>query len=104
MQGRTLVRIAVLTLCVGLTALGYRNSNGDNSDAVAVATKAACGRVECSASLEQTARGSFGHEYGFRVERQDGKKKVSEQVIVSCEREQVLIGDWKCSQKDRPPL
>jgi hypothetical protein len=102
MEGRTLLRIAVIVACVGLTALGYRNSNGDNTDAIAAATRAACGSDPCSASLEQQARGSFGHEYGFKVERTvDGKKKL-EQAIVACEREMVFLGEWKCGQKTRP--
>lgn len=99
MEGRTLVRIGIVVACVAFTALGYRNANGDNSDAIAAATKAACGADECSATLEQQARGSFGHEYGFRTERQVNGKKVSAQVIVACEREQVLIGDWRCRPK-----
>ena len=102
MEARTLVRIVVLVSCVALTALGYRNSNGDNTDAIAFATRAACGEVDCSASLEQQARGSFGHEYGFRVERTLSGKTLREQVIVACEREMVLIGDWKCAPKSRP--
>jgi len=99
MEGRTLLRVGVIVTCVALTGLGYRNSNGDNSDAVAAATQAACGSDPCSASLEQTSRGSFGHEYGFRVERTVAGKPSRQQVIVSCEREQVLIGDWRCRTK-----
>jgi len=102
MEARTVVRIFVLVSCVGLTALGWRNSNGDNSDAIAAATRAACNGDDCSASLEQQARGSFGHEYGFKVERTVNGKKKSGQVIVACEREQVLIGDWRCAAKSRP--
>jgi DNA-binding NarL/FixJ family response regulator len=99
MEGRTFIRIAIVVACIALTGLGYRNSNGDNSDAVAAATKAACGETDCSASLEQTSRGSFGHEYGFRTERTVAGKKTQKQVIVSCEREHVLIGDWRCVAK-----
>ena len=100
MEGRTFVRIGIVVLCVGVTALGYRNSNGDNTDAVAAATRAACGSSDgCSASLEQQSRGSFGHEYGFRTERAVGGKKTGGQVIVACEREQILVGDWKCHVK-----
>ena len=102
MEGRTLVRISVIVVCLGVTALGYRNSNGDDPDAVASATRAACGPEPCSASLEQTARGSFGHEYGFRVERTVAGKKKSERVIVSCERALVLVGDWECAPKSAP--
>ncbi len=100
MEGRTLVRIFILVTCIGLTALGFRNSNGDNTDAVAAATRAACGTEPCSASLQQQARGSFGHEYSFRVERSVAGKKVQEQAIVSCERELLLLlGEWKCTAK-----
>ena len=101
MEGKTLMRVFMLVSCVALTALGYRNSNGDNSDAIAVATHAACGSDDCSASLEQQARGSFGHEYSFKVERSVAGKKTSQQVIVSCERELVLLGDWRCAPKSR---
>ena len=99
MEGRTLMRSAVVVTCVAATALGYRNSNGDNSEAIAIATRAACGSDDCSASLTQQARGSFGHEYSFSVQRTDAGKKTSKQVIVSCEREMVLLGDWRCVAK-----
>ena len=101
MEGKTLLRVFIFVSCIGLTALGYRNSNGDNSDAIAAATQSACGGGDCSASLTQQSRGSFGHEYSFNVERTVANKKTSSQVIVSCEREMVLIGDWKCVNKTR---
>jgi hypothetical protein len=99
MEGRTLLRIGVVVACLAFTGLGYRNSNGDNTDAVAAATRAACGADPCQASLEQQSRGSFGHEYGFKTERTAGAKKTSGRVIVACEREQVLIGEWQCRVK-----
>jgi hypothetical protein len=102
MEGRTLLRVAVVVICLGFTGLGYRNSNGDNSDAIAVATKAACGDGDCSASLEQQARGSFGHEYSFKTERRTSGKTSMSQVIVSCARELVLVGDWQCQPKLPP--
>jgi hypothetical protein len=101
MEGKTLLRVFIFVTCIGLTALGYRNSNGDNSDAIAVATQSACGGGDCSAALTQQARGSFGHEYSFNVARTVANKKSSSQVIVSCEREMVLIGNWKCVNKSR---
>ena len=101
MEGKTLLRVFVFVSCIALTALGYRNSNGDNSDAIAVATHSACDSDDCSASLTQQARGSFGHEYSFNVERTVANKKSSNQVIVSCEREMVLVGDWHCVNKSR---
>jgi hypothetical protein len=101
MEGRTLLRVFLFVSCIGLTALGYRNSNGDNSDAIAAATRSACGSDDCSASLTQQSRGSFGHEYSFNVERTVANKKTSGQVIVACEREMVLLGDWHCTNKSR---
>jgi hypothetical protein len=101
MEGRTLFRVGIFVTCVAFTALGYRNSNGDNSDAVAIATHSACGSDDCTASLDQQSRGSFGHEYSFKTERTEAGKKVSKQVIVTCERELVLIGDWRCASKAR---
>ncbi len=101
MEGKTLMRAFIFVSCVALTALGYRNSNGDNSDAIAAATHAACGSDDCSASLDQQSRGSFGHEYSFKVERNVDGKKTSSQVIVACERELVLLGDWRCGHKGR---
>ena len=102
MEGRTLLRVGIFVSCVAFTALGYRNSNGDNSDAIAAATTVACSSDDCSASLEQQARGSFGHEYSFQVETTSGAKKSSQQVIVACSREFTLIGDWHCALKPRP--
>lgn len=102
MQARTLVRIAVLVVCIAVTGLGYRNTNGDNSDAVAAATAAACSTAAgqaCSANLEQTARGSFGHEYGFETTRTQGGKQTKQKLIVACERALLLIGDWQCKPK-----
>ena len=101
MEGKTLLRVFIFVTCIGLTALGYRNSNGDNSDAIAAATQSACSGGDCASSLTQQARGSFGHEYSFNVERTVANKKTSSQVIVSCERGMVLIGDWKCVNKSR---
>ena len=101
MEGKTLLRVFIVVSCLAVTALGYRNSNGDNSDAIAAATQSACGGGDCAASLTQQARGSFGHEYSFNVERTVANKKTSSQVIVSCERDMVLIGDWKCENKSR---
>jgi hypothetical protein len=100
MEGKTLLRAAVVVTCLALTALGYRNSNGDNTDAVALATKAACSGEGCSVSLGQQSRSSFGGEYSFSVTGGKGDKPgVTRQVVVACQRELIFIGDWKCTPK-----
>jgi hypothetical protein len=101
MEGRTFVRIFVLVACVAVTGLGWQNANGDNTDAIAIATSAACKDDEenCSASLTQQSRGSFDHEYSFKTVLSRSGKKSEQQVIVACQRELVLIGAWKCAPK-----
>lgn len=98
MEGKTLLRVFIVVSCLAVTALGYRNSNGDNTDAIALATKAACSGDGCSASLGQQARSSFGHEYSFTVQG-TGAKGGSHNVIVACKRELVFVGDWHCQPK-----
>lgn len=99
MEGKTLLRAFIITTCVAFTALGFRNSNGDNSDAVAAASRAACGGDDCKAVLSQTARSSFGHEYSFTVDSLKPGKGSSQTVIIACKRELVMVGDWQCSPK-----
>ncbi|HEY6079032.1 MAG TPA: hypothetical protein VIW29_09530 [Polyangiaceae bacterium] len=99
MEGKTLLRVFIVVSCLAVTALGYRNSNGDNTDAIALATKAACRGDDCSASLGQQARSSFGHEYSFAVVTGKGAKGGGGTVIVECKRELVFIGDWHCQPK-----
>jgi hypothetical protein len=99
MEAKSALRIAIIVSCLGVTALGYRNSNGDNSDAVALATRAACANEECIAVLGQTSRSSFGHEYSFQVRGAKEPVSAARNLIVACKRELVFVGEWKCAPK-----
>jgi hypothetical protein len=99
MEGKTLLRAAIVVSCLALTALGYQNSNGDNSDVIPIASKAACSLDGCSATLSQTSRSSFGHDYSFQVRDGSGHKAATRTVVVECKRELVLVGDWSCHPK-----
>jgi hypothetical protein len=99
MEAKSALRIAIVVSCLALTALGYRNSNGENADAVAIATKAACGNDECIAVLGQTSRSSFGHEYSFQVRGAKEPTSAARQLIVACKRELIFVGDWACAPK-----
>jgi phosphotransacetylase len=99
MEAKSALRIAIVVSCLAVTALGYRNSNGDNSDAVALATRAACTGEECIAVLGQTSRSSFGHEYSFQVRGAKQPVSAARNVIVACKRELLFLGDWACSPK-----
>ncbi len=101
MEGKTLLRVFIVVSCLAVTALGYRNSNGDNTEAIALATTTACGGADgCAASIGQQARSSFGHEYSFTVQSKGAKS--GHQVIVECKREFVFVGDWHCQLKPMP--
>jgi hypothetical protein len=101
MEGKTFLRIAIITICVGVTALGYRNSSGDNTEAIALGTKAACTSAGdgCTASLGQQARSSFGHEYSFTVSGGSQPRGTTKNVIVECKRALIFLGDWSCALK-----
>lgn len=105
MEGKTFLRIAIITICVGITALGYRNSSGDNTEAIALATRAACTGAGdgCAASLGQQARSSFGHEYSFTVSGGSQPRGTTKNVIVECKRELIFLGDWTCAPKGSAP-
>lgn len=99
MEAKSALRVAIIVSCLAVTALGFRNSRGDNSDAVALATKAACESDGCSAVLGQTALSSFGHEYSFQVRGEKQPASAARPVIVECKRELIFIGDWRCNRK-----
>lgn len=99
MEGKTLLRAAIIVSCVAVTALGLQNSNGDNSDVVALATKAACSSADCEATLGQTSRSSFGHEYAFQTRQGSGRNAVLRGVVVACRRELYLVGAWSCAPR-----
>jgi hypothetical protein len=102
MEGKTLLRVTIVVLCLAVTGLGYQNSNGDNSDVVPIATRAACdgGAPDCTASLGQTARSSFGHEYLFHVLGvKGGTPGIKRDVVIECKRAAIFVGDWTCKPK-----
>ena len=100
MEGKTILRVTIIVVCLAVTGLGYQNSSGDNSEVVALATTTACeaGGQGCTASLGQTSRSSFGHEYLFNVQKGQ-TPGLKSQLVVACKRELIFIGDWKCAPK-----
>lgn len=100
MEGKTILRATIIVVCLAVTGLGYQNSSGDHSDVVALATSAACegGGEGCTASLGQTSRSSFGHEYLFDVQK-GATPGLKGQVVIACKRDLVFLGDWKCKPK-----
>lgn len=100
MEGKSLVRIAIVVSCLAVTFLGYQNASGDNSDVIPIASRAACPTpTSCSASLNQTARSSFSQDYSFTVQDGSGPKATTRSVVVECKRAFIFAGDWSCQPK-----
>lgn len=100
MEGKTLLRVAIVVSCLAITALGYQNASGDNSDVIPIASRAACPTpTTCSASLSQTARSSFSQDYSFQVQDGLGPSAKTRTVVVECKRALIFAGDWSCAQK-----
>ncbi|SRR5258706_7862932 len=99
MEGKTLLRVAIVVVCLAVTVLGYENSNGDNSDVIPLASKAACSSDACTAVLSQTARSSFGHDYSFQVRQGASPTAPTHTLVVECKRALIFVGDWACNVK-----
>lgn len=100
MEGKSLLRPAVLVLCVAATTLGLNNTYGDNSEVLAQAQKAACGKKDCSFNLLRESRSAFSHEYSFQTRLlQKSQSTESGTADVVCKREWLLLGDFKCHLK-----
>jgi hypothetical protein len=90
MEAKSALRIAIVVSCLGVTALGYRNSNGDNSDAVALASKAACPNEDCIAVLGRvffpSARRQRVGQLGSAVDRRvQARARVRRRLAVQAQ-------------------
>lgn len=100
MEGKGMLRAAIVVSCLAITFLGYQNASGDNSDVIPLASRAACPTpTTCSASLSQTARSSFSQDYSFQVQDGAGPKAPTRTVVVECKRAFIFAGDWSCAPK-----
>lgn len=100
MEGKSLLRVAIVVSCLAVTVLGYQNASGDNSDVIPIASRAACPTpTTCSASLNQTARSSFSQDYSFTVQDGVGPKAPTRNIVVECKRALIFVGDWSCAPK-----
>ena len=90
----------LLTLfLIALTALGLINVYGDAGEVVVLAQKAACRGTDCPTRTTRIERTPFGHEYDLAATLQNGKKSDTVSVTISCKRQYILVGDWKCADK-----
>lgn len=95
--GSVLARVVVLAICLGGTALGLRNTYGDNSEAEAKAKAAACGEAsDCTYRLLNAGRSAIRQTFSYQVSLTEKGKERSASTDVECQREYFLVGDYQC--------
>jgi hypothetical protein len=98
-SGKSLVtRVVVATVCLGGTALGLRNTYGDNADAEATAKAAACGDGrDCTYRLLSASRSAFSQTLSYQVTLTEKGRERGASTDVECKRAYILLGDYACT-------
>jgi len=96
-EGSAGVRMVVLGLCLGATALGLANTYGDNAEVVKRAEEAACGAPGCSFVVQRQTRSPFSQEFTFQVSVTERGRERAATADVTCKRAYVLLGDYACA-------
>jgi len=92
-----LVRLVVMGICLGGTALGLRNTYGDNSEAVEKAKAAACGEGrDCDFTLLNQSRSAFSQSFSYQVNLTEKGRARGASTDVECKRAYILFGDYEC--------
>ena len=91
-----ITRAIVITVCLGVTALGLRNTYGDNSEVVALAQRTACGSSECAFNTLRQERSPFSQSFTFQVKTVEKGRERGATADVDCKRSYVLVGDYGC--------
>jgi len=95
--GSVLTRIVVIGICLGGTALGLRNTYGDNSEAETSAKAAACGSGrDCTYRLLSQSRSAFSQTLSYQVSLTEKGKERGASTDVECKRAYILLGDYEC--------
>lgn len=98
MAAGRIVRPLLMGLCLALTALGLNNTYGDATELEALAEQTACGSAHCSLRKLSEARSPFKQTFGFQTALvQKGKVDRSASVDVTCQRELVFLGEYRCA-------
>lgn len=96
-EGGSGVRLVVMGLCLGATALGLANTYGDNAEVVKRAETAACGAPGCSFVIARQARSPLSQSFTFQVSVTERGRGRSATADVTCKRAYVLLGEYACT-------
>lgn len=100
-SSRSLIRPLIFVLCIALTALGLRNTYGDNSEEQRMAEQIACDNENCSTNLMSVSRSALGQSFVIQViDKKNGRSQSSGVVNIECARTLIFIGDYECERKN----
>jgi hypothetical protein len=89
-------RAVVLAVCLGVTALGLRNTYAGNEEVVALAQRTACGTPGCAFNTLRQERSPFSQSFTFQVKTVEKGRERGATADVTCKRAYVLVGDYAC--------
>jgi hypothetical protein len=91
------MRVVVISICLGGTLLGLRNTYGDSSEAETKAKAAACGSGhDCTYRLLNQSRSAFSNSFSYQVSLTEKGKERGASTDVECKRAYILLGDYEC--------
>ena len=100
-NARSLIRPLVAVTCIGLTALGLRNTYADNIEEKKLAEQLVCSEPGCSARLISESRSAIGQSFAFQiVETKAGRTQSSGIAHIECSRELIFLGAYQCERKN----
>jgi hypothetical protein len=103
MSAKSLARPTIFIVCIGLTALGLRNTYADNAAEKQLAEQTACGKPGCSLRMLSESRNAIGQTFAFQTEKLGAGTPESAAIVpVKCEREWMFIGDYRCAVAATP--
>jgi uncharacterized protein YgbK (DUF1537 family) len=96
-EGSGLTRLVVAAVCLGATALGLANTNGDNAHVVSLAQRTACGSGNCSYETLSQSRSALSQSFTFQVRLTEKGRERAATADVECKRAYILVGAYTCS-------
>lgn len=98
---RSLIRPFIAITCIGLTALGLRNTYADNTTEKQLAEQIACPGTSCTARLISESRSALGQSFAYQTANKQGAGRQSSEVVqVECRRALIFLGDYACERKN----
>lgn len=95
-----MVRPLISVLLIGVTITGFINVFSDNSEVIALAETAACGKPKCTYQMTRTSRNPIMQSFTFQTVLTE-RRNINQQttVDVDCHRSLYLVGEYSCERQ-----